>query len=507
MAFLLVSRGLGQGSVDLQFADRDSGQAVSARIRFTKPARKVNRPKKLLAEGDQWLVEENVRLALPNGEFEFQVERGPEFNEIKGGFTIEPRAKDVVSVDVPRSVDMHAEHWYSGDHLSSLPRNQLRRWQMADAVDFAVSTAPAPESPEKMVGNGVAVTSELAQWPQGSVLFHGENARSSEHGSLTDGVRVYERLESQNEDSESFAELLRPWTRDVPLLLANPSVRSVQLLSGYNRPAGDDRLMVSKDRTSGASWRVSVTHGKEKLASEVFAPIDKEEESRFRDARGLGKLSEYIYWQMLEAGLRLTPTAGSGFPGAETQIGYNRVYVFSENQANHADWWRAILAGKTMVTNGPLLRASVNGMSPGSIQASYRGQPVSLDIAANLAVREPVDYLDVIFNGETLYSAKLEDHFSRGEFPSLEIDRSGWLVIRVVTERQTGYCFATTAPFYFEFDGKPRVSRRAVLFFQHWLKACAKDLESKPDELQRYGPWLDQAEVFWQSRLHESNSE
>jgi hypothetical protein len=81
------------------------------------------------------------------------------------------------------------------------------------------------------------------------------------------------------------------------------------------------------------------------------------------------------------------------------------------------------------------------------------------------------------------------------------------LVIRVVTERQTGYCFATTAPFYFEFDGKPRVSRRAVSFFQNWLKACAKDLESKPDELQRYGPWLQRAEVFWQSRLHESNSE
>ena len=51
-----------------------------------------------------------------------------------------------------------------------------------------------------------------------------------------------------------------------------------------------------------------------------------------------------------------------------------------------------------------------------------------------LAVRDPVDYLDVIHNGEVRYSAKL-DEFAKagGEIPKLEIKESGWVMIRVVT--------------------------------------------------------------------------
>jgi hypothetical protein len=290
-------------------------------------------------------------------------------------------------------------------------------------------------------------------------------------------------------------------------LLACDAIRSVQLLSSYNRPDGDDRLILSKEQTKGTIGKVQLTRGKEKIPSKVFAPIEADDVVRFKDPRSVGKLSETIYWQMLEAGLQITPTAGSGFNGNDTQVGYNRVYVYSETQPDQASWWRAIAQSHTFVTNGPLLRAKINDLPPGSIQTSYRGQRIALDISVSLSVREPVDYLDVVFNGDTIYSAKLEDHYKRGEFPPIEIDKSGWLVIRIVTDHNKGYRFATTAPFYFVFDGKPRVSRKAVTYFQQWQKAATDHLAESPNQLERYQPWIERSTRFWESRLIQSNAE
>ena len=527
--WFFASNCAGQGAVQLEFADKESGEPVSARIFFTKSAKKLTRPRKVLFAGDQWLAEKRFPLTSPSGDFEFTVQRGPEFSEIQGGFTIEPRAKDTVRIDVPRSISMRDEKWYSGDHFSPLPPSELRRWQFADAIDLAVSveTKPVtkPGSPKtaieskvrtskpddshsaSLVGLGLGSVSRLMQWEHGAVLLHSSGPRESESNTKPVSVDMLQWLDDAKNRTDLVAELVRPWSRDVPFLLASDSIRSVQILSSCNRPGGDDRIVMGKEPAKRILGKVILTNGKDKTASEVFAPFEQDETVRFKDARGLGKLSEAIYWQMLEAGLNITPTAGSGFDNNDTHVGYNRVYAFSDTTPSATSWWQAIHQGRTFVTNGPLLRASINGMPPGSLQTSYRSQSISLDIAVSLSVRDPVDYLDVVFNGDTIYSAKLEDHYKRGEFPPIEIDRSGWLVIRVVTEHNKGYRYATTAPFYFVFDSKPRISKKAVSFFQRWQKSAEANLAESPDERTKYEPWITRSNTFWESRLRDSNAD
>ncbi len=521
----------GQGAVELEFTDKDTGDPVSARLTFTKSGKKLSRPRKVLFAQEQWLAEKKLQLTPPNGEFEFSAQRGPEFNEIKGGFTIEPRAKDSVPIAIPRSIDMHAEHWYSGDHLSALSSSDLSRWQAADAVDLTVSTAeaketkvPNPNPPPKgrlskgqdkateestktannPNGLGLQTSSRSLEWEHGAVLLHGVK---SVQAKMQDGAEALELLDQPKDQKPFVVELLRPWSRDVPLLLASNAIRSVQILSSYNRMGGDDRMSVAATPEKGVFGKVQLTLGKEKSPSQIFAPIESIDSVRYKDALGVGKLSESIYWKMLEAGLQLTPTAGSGFVGNETLVGYNRVYAFSANPPDEAAWWQAISSGHTFVTNGPLLRTNINGLPPGSVQTSYRSQSIALDIGVSLAVRDPVDYLDVVFNGDTIYSAKLEDHYKRGEFPPIEIDKSGWLVIRVVTEHTKGYRLATTAPFYFVFDGKPRISREAVSFFQRWQKGAIESINSSPEAKTKYEPWVARSSQFWESKMAESNAE
>ncbi len=518
----------GQGAVKLEFADKESGAPISARVFFEKATKKIPRPRNVLFASDQWLAEKSMQLSPPNGDFEFIVRRGPEFSEIRGGFTIEPRAKDTVPIDVPRSISMRDEKWFSGDHISWLPRTELRRWQFADAVDMAVSvqskneknpldskatiapkvnTYKAVESNSaNLVGLGLASTSRLFQWEHGALAIHGSDTAENASSANPQVVEAFQLLDGGKDRQDMVAELVRPWSRDVPFLLATDSIRAIQILSSYNRPGGDDRLIMGNG-PKGVLGKVLLSNGKAKTPSEVFAPIDPDDMLRFKDARGVGKLSEAMFWQMLEAGFKITPTAGSGFDNNDTNVGYNRVYAYSETTPTESSWWQAIHQGRTFVTNGPLLRANINGMPPGSVQSSYRSQSIALDIAVSLSVRDPVDYLDVVFNGETIYSAKLEDHYKRGEFPPIAIDKSGWLVIRVVTEHRNGYRYATTAPFYFVFDGKPRVSKKSVSFFQLWQRSAEASFAESPDQTKDYKPWLDRLNAFWDKRMSDSNTD
>jgi len=521
----------------MEFSDSDSSAPVSARMSFTKSPKKVIRPRKLLQAGEQWLAEEKFPLSLPNGEYEFLAERGPEFKVIRGGFTMESKAKDVVTVAVPRSVDMHAEGWYSGDHLSTLPPSVLKRWQAADALDLAISVAqnqrasevtkpkkpiaPATSNIED-IGLQLTLNSQRIEWQQGALLLHSDpprltnpphqddsNEQPDAQGpttpelspSKTETAQILQHL-SKTKEHGHWIELLNPWQRDTPFLLATDQVRAVQILSEGNRPGSDVQIAFPKSNVGKfLEGKVPILRDKERSFLSLFAPIPANDEIRFNNARGLGSLSEFLHWQMLEAGFRIAPTAGSCFDANETILGYNRVYVFTDAPPTPITWMQNIQQGRTTVTNGPLLRTLVNGQPPGSVLASYRGQSISVDIAVSLTVREPVDYLDVVFNGKTIYSAKLEDHYKKGEFPPIEIEESGWMVIRVVTGHDKGYRLATTAPFYFEFDNQPRKSKAAVEFFETWLSRSIDAFKKDKSLDESMEPFLEPTKRFWSEQL------
>lgn len=530
-------------TVDLEFYDDESGEPVSARFQWKMGDKRVSRPRGLLWSGDWWLADPQFTLLPRGGDFEFLVQRGPEFVDIRGGFTMEKNAKDVVEVEIPRSTDMHAENWYSADHYTSVEPDQSIRWQRADAIDvlcvdakgalggMSAASEGATESENKptaprakkkrealiessdpsLVGYQIQIPSTMVNSQNGCVLIHrlpmgAIGVAEQEDAPKEAAKNLFEQLEEMPIQTDRLAELKDPWARDVPILLATKGIRAVQILSASHRPQSDEPLVLrpASDK-SGVFASMQRTVGKERKLFPVYAPFTQEDRIRFKGPKAAGELTEQVYWRMLEAGLRLAPTASSGFGQADTHLGYNRTYFYSESPPDAQAWLNAVSLGRTTATNGPLLRTLINGLPPGSNQTSSSGSPIDLDIAVSLTVREPVDYLDVIFNGETLYSAKLEDHYKRGEFPPLQIEESGWLVVRVVTAHDKGHRFATTAPFYFEFDNRPRISKGAVEFMQQWLEQAEKAIDETPQKAN-YGPWIEKAKTFWSEQLQAANA-
>ena len=532
VSFSHWSRSLSAQNIELEMRDRDSGSGVPARLRFTKGEKQSGLPRNLLKVGKWTLSEADVPIAPKPGEFEFLAQRGHEFTEIRGGFTIEKGARDVVTVEVPRSTSMRDEGWYSGDHFSNLPTELLQRWQEADAVDMVVSKrtaesdhqdakAKAPSKTkrktkedsdielagEKELGMKLSTQSYRWQAPSGSILFHSsDNTKNLAIGDDARLPQVMQILSDYDRIKEFVPELEQLWTRDVPILLSSDRIKAAQILNSTNTPDGDAKLDFKPNPGSQSTIRLLGKMIKKGAADQVFAPIEEEDQIRYRDGRGLGLLSERIFWTVLETGIRMTPTASSGFGDGESHLGYNRTYVHCDSDLDQKSYWESVALGNTMVTNGPLLRVSINEQWPGSTLSSQAGEPIELNIAASLSVRDPVDYLDVIFNGDTIYSAKLEDHYRKGEFPPISIEQSGWLVVRVVTSHDNLYRYATTAPFYFEFDGKSRVSTKSVELMIAWLKRSSESISKENEIASEMKSTLEFAEAFWQNRLEQANA-
>ena len=229
---------------------------------------------------------------------------------------------------------------------------------------------------------------------------------------------------------------------------------------------------------------------------------------QFRGRWGNGLWSQAIYYHVLEAGFRIPPSAGSASGVLPNPVGYNRVYVHVGDEFSYDHWWRAFAQGRVVVTNGPLLRPLVGGKLPGHVFRAEAGQAITLDVVLSLSTRDPISYVEIIKNGQVEHSIRVADWARSGTLPAVRFTKSGWLLVRAVTDVEETYRFASTGPYYVEIGNQPRISRRSVQFFLDWLDqrtaklkqfiADSPQSEIDADELLR--PFIE-ARQFWIQRL------
>src|SRR5215510_183589 len=103
------------GQLVLQAVDRETGQPLAVRMHLKNAQGKVIKPPGVPALGDHFVFYDKLVLKLPNGGYEFLIERGPEYLERTGHFEIENFADDNKTIDLKRFADMAKEGWLSGD--------------------------------------------------------------------------------------------------------------------------------------------------------------------------------------------------------------------------------------------------------------------------------------------------------------------------------------------------------------------------------------------------------
>ena len=203
-----------------------------------------------------------------------------------------------------------------------------------------------------------------------------------------------------------------------------------------------------------------------------------------------------VWYRLLNAGFRIAAGAGTdamtNFASLRGPVGMNRVFVRSGPALHYRGWLAALKAGRTFVSNGPLLSFTLDGREVGDEITLPAGVH---QLVARVSFRSlvPVEHLAIVANGIVLAPIPLSAGGTRAEAViPLPMARSGWLTLRAWSGTAAHpvldvYPFATTSPIYVTVGGRPLRNAEDARYFVKWIER----LEAAAGA---HGGWNDAAE-------------
>lgn len=469
----------------VRILEKSSRTPIPARVHLHDPESRVVKPE----PGDSVVFWTNHASTLGSVEFEvspgrhrLEVERGPEWTVFSQEISVEGEIE--VTVELSRIADLKAEGWWSGEMHIHRPPGDVETLMRADDLHFGQvitwwnqtnpwrESAP-PRSIRRFDSNRfVHLLGGEDERDGGALLFFGLEKPLD----ITAGRRHAPsslKYARQARDAGAWIDLEKPFWWDVPMWVAHGIGDSIGLANNH-------------------MYRRGV------LGNEAWGRARDLE--RFPGPRGNALWTQEIYYHLLNCGIRIPPSAGSASGVLPNPVGYNRLYARIEGEPDMEKWFDAVKAGRVFVTNGPLLRVTANGQLPGHVFRSDE-KSLLLHLEAQVTSNDPVRHLEVVQDGVV----------KPFPFPRhLTVDRSGWFLIRAVTGREDGLCFASTGPFYVEL-ADDRVGARqheSARFFVKWCEERMETLRanaamSDEQRVEVLAPWV-QALEFWKKKAAEA---
>lgn len=452
------------GELELRIIDKETGHPIAARMHLTNARGKPRKPPRSVYWHDHFVVDGKIVLTLPSGTYKFVVERGHEYRDQSGHFVIERDATDNKTIELHRFVDMKKLGWWSGDLQSNRPLRDVPLLMHGDDLSFlgAVSWSDKtnvwkdrkPSELIQRVGSERAFDAMTGHLSMAGGSFQAFGMPSPLTTSTKRPLAI--QYAKQARRTAKHLTIAEPTSWELPIWLASGYFDSFNLMSpALQRDSLPKKLPPGKNR------------------DKVLYP----------DPYGQGRWAQTIYYHILNCGYHLPPAASSGTGVALNPIGYNRIYVNCREKFTVDGWFEGLKQGRAVVTNGPLLIPKVNGQPPGFEIRGYQGEEVELEIALTLHTREKVSYLEIVKNGEPIEEIRLDQWVAaKGKLPKVKFQKSGWMLIRAVTDNASTYRYASTAPYYVNFDDRKRISRRSVEFFVDWLDEWYANQSDRSDE-------------------------
>lgn len=489
------------GDLVIEVIDKVTREQLAARIHLKDGKGKTVKPPKTTFWHDHFVFDGEIALKLRPGKYEYELECGPEYKLAEGGFELEKTSNDLHQIEMERFIDMQKEGWWSGDlHIHRDPEELPLLMKAEDLRVAPVITWGNERNPwEKKKPPAELLTEPfLKRWSHvmtgedgrdgGSLLFFGLNEPlpiqnvSRDYPSATAVALLARKRDVQHIDGD------KPFWWEFPIWVAHGAIDSVGIANSHQLRNG----MVDNE-----AW------GK---------PRDK---TAFPFKKDNGAWSVDLYYRLLNCGVRLPPSAGSGSGVAHNPVGYNRVYVQSApyvsnlDDFTYADWWRGLKEGRVIITNGPMLRPKFNGKYPGEVFTAPAGETFEIETTADLATRDKILYFELIKDGRVAATVQLAKWVEQGgKLPKVAFTESGWMAVRVIAENSKTYRFAMSGPVYVDLGGKPRISKRDASFFLEWAKEAKSRLKIvDPRHRTNTEAIYDRAIAFWEEKVSSATAD
>jgi WD40 repeat protein len=490
------------------------GRPTPARVSVTGPDGRSYAPADAWMHGDEWFVRSErpfeahyfhtrgtSELEVPAGKIEVEVMKGLEYQierrtvelEVAGSGTpvilvlLKPHRLEAFEGGkhqwLPGDVHIHMNY---GGHYRNTPENLARQ---AEAEDLRVV-------------NNLIVNKEVripdVEYFRGSQLdpastaralvLHSQEYHTSAWGHLgLLGLRDNLLIPDYADYPLTAAASLYP-SNDVISDLARAQGALVGYVHPFDAPAPDPY----KDARVSYQFPADVAHGK----------VDYFEVMGFSDHL----ITSDVWYRLLNLGYRIPAAAGTdammNYASLRGPLGLVRAYVkvpsrplgtAHARQQTMRDWLDSLRAGRSFVTNGPLVSFTLDGKGPGDeIKLPAGGGNVSFVAALNSIV--PVNHFEVICNGEEKAKLLAAPAASAQHKGTLRFDRSGWCILRAYADKAAHpildlYPFASASPIYITVEGAP-------------TRSGAKRSEGphSPEDAEFFVQWMDRVLEFARAR-------
>lgn len=443
-----------------------SGHALGSAIRYERQhGANAN-----TAERHTTLSAHPFRIELRPGRYTFTVERGPEWRPEVREVSVE-RGLPRLTFRLRRWINMAEKGWYSGDvHHHRNPAELANVMPAEDVnvslpmVDWTTASTVAPS----LSGRGFSPVPE-----EGPVVIdetHVWHPRNTEY------------------------EIFQTGPLNHPLgaiLILNHRTR-------FDTPVFPLAAIAAQARAEGAlldlekhnwPWSIALVPALDVDLFELANNHHWRTEYAIRDwavpapewmgvGTGTGTEREWTqygfqtYYALLNCGFPLRPSAGTANGVHPVPLGFSRVYVRLEGPFHYDAWMKGLAAGRSFVTTGPMLLATVDGQDPGTALTAP-SEASGYEVVCQVRSEQPLESVELIVNGKVIHRPAPENRVTpEGARETTSTFRfrpaqSSWLVWRCIETRPDGRIrFAHTAPWHFPVEGKPlQAERREV----EWL--------------------------------------
>jgi hypothetical protein len=423
-----------------KLTDAATGEPVPAKIRVVEtdggeefmPAGVIRTMPKRTPLGTKhyFYARGSYEIAVPPGRYMIEVVRGicheasMKFAEVGAGIT------HVIDFNLALLRDMHAAGWYSGNththyhlELDEDPDDRLRMVPPAEALDISViSYLIRNDSP--YITNRYPI-GRLPHFSRGGTIIDmGEEARNNKtFGEFGYGHCLFLNIPRA---VEPVSTGLLSRSGDAP------DFPTLSMLCQEARRIGGTTVWCHNGGGMEAPVAVALGH------------VDA-----FNVGDGLDADYER-YYGLLNCGFRLPVSSGTDW----WIYDHNRIFVQVAGSFSYESWLSGLRAGRTFVSNGPLIEFTVNGRVPGStLQVT---EP--LKVRASALSRVPFERLEIVHDGDVIAQQNAVNQRYASVEHEIAVNRGGWIAARVSgnTKTHAGFqVYAHSSPVYFRVAGAP----------------------------------------------------
>jgi hypothetical protein len=194
----------------------------------------------------------------------------------------------------------------------------------------------------------------------------------------------------------------------------------------------------------------------EALAALLLGKIDAFEVCHLVPTQSAGTRGLADWYRLLACGQHLPLMGASGKNSNTVALGALRTYAHLEpnQEFSYGAWIESVRAGRTFVTDGPLLALTVNGQEPGAVLSlPNEGQTVRIRAEAHSVT--PFSRLECVYNGAVVATGDTDgEHRTATLETDVKIDGSGWLAARCLGG-DGSIIGAHTSPVYVQMEARP----------------------------------------------------